>query len=89
MVIIKCPYCTLYGEKRNLAEVIPGGLKLMRSINGLVEYTIVKTNLYSVICGSCGNEAAYRGSIVPVVPTTLPTNWGTIYAFYAKNSHLW
>jgi hypothetical protein len=87
MNIIKCPYCSLQGMTKNLGEIVPGGVKIIRSMNGLIDFTIIKADEYQLFCGTCGNVVIYRQPIVVRPQVNILTAWGTIQQYYANGSN--
>ncbi len=82
-MIISCPTCLIHGERRNLAEIIPDGLKIIRSVNGVIDFTIVKTKEFEVLCGHCMSSVLYKQPKSISIPTDITVMWGTIMTYYA------
>lgn len=95
-MIVQCPYCILQGEKRNLAEILPdGSIKILRLIKENVEtlertidFTIIQTPEFNLICGNCGNTVIYKRPIISQPQVNIMTTWGTMLQFYEKSSFI-
>lgn len=86
MNIVVCPYCLIKGEHKNLAELTPEGIKVIRSVNGSIDYTVIQANDFSIVCGNCHNVVVYRQQFVALPQVNILDTWGTIYTHYAKTS---
>lgn len=87
MNIIMCPHCLVGGMRKSLAELIPGGLKIIRSVDEerTVDYTIVHASEFSLICGNCNNVVLYKKPLIINPQVNILMAWGTIMNYYAEN----
>lgn len=92
MNIINCPYCTMQGKTKNLANILDNGdIKINRlsqeGDNSIIDSTIIRGSHLSIVCGDCQNSIVYR-VIKPVTPQLNVVNmWGTIFNYYVKGSN--
>lgn len=90
-MIISCPYCSLQGNKKNLAEILPdGSIKVLRmskiteSLERIVDFTIIQANEFNLICGTCMNIVIYRRPITALPQVNIMNAWGTMLTHYEK-----
>lgn len=81
-MIITCPYCRLNGERKNLAEVLPDGVKVIRSMNGSIDFTLIKAQEYTLGCGACGNTVIYKKPKTFLPQVNILMTWGTMLHHY-------
>lgn len=87
-MIINCPNCRLRGENKNLGEILADGFRIIRSIGGTIDYTVIKAKEYTVSCGNCGMDVISTQPVINRSNFNVLVAFGTIYQYYAKNSYI-